>query len=159
ILRNCRAGVRPGGKLLLVELVLAPGDAADLGKALDLEMLVIASGRERTEAEYRPLLAGAGWRLTRVLPAKSPTPIVGAGPARNAFPHRAPHVRPPRDRIGPGRRRPPRGAPPGGGPLRRRPGGRLPRRRGGRPRPEAGAGRRQRARPDARPVAGVPDLA
>jgi hypothetical protein len=81
ILRNCRMGVNPGGKLLLVELVIAPGNAADLGKVTDLEMLVIASGRERTEVEYRQLLAGAGWRLTRVLPTKSSTQIVEAEPA------------------------------------------------------------------------------
>jgi hypothetical protein len=81
ILRNCREAVRAGGKLLLVELVLAPGNAADLGKVLDLEMLVIAGGKERTEAEYRRLLAGAGWRLTRVLPTKSPTQVVEAEPA------------------------------------------------------------------------------
>jgi hypothetical protein len=81
ILRNCRKGVNPGGKLLLVEAVLAPGNAADLGKVLDLEMLVVASGLERTEGEFRQLLAGAGWRLTRVLPTKSPTQIVEADPA------------------------------------------------------------------------------
>jgi hypothetical protein len=81
ILRNCRKGVNPDGKLLLVELVIAPGNAADLGKISDLEMLVIASGRERTEVEYRQLLAGAGWRLTRVLPTESPTQIVEAEPA------------------------------------------------------------------------------
>jgi hypothetical protein len=81
ILRNCRKGVNTGGKLLLVELVIAPGDAADLGKVIDLEMLVVASGRERTEVEYRQLLAGAGWRLTRVLPTKSSTQIVEAEPA------------------------------------------------------------------------------
>jgi hypothetical protein len=52
MLRNCRKGVGPGGKLLLVEQVIAPGDAADLAKVFDLEMLVIASGKERTEAEY-----------------------------------------------------------------------------------------------------------
>jgi hypothetical protein len=44
-------------------------------------MLAIASGRERTELEYRQLLAEAGWRLTRVLPTKSPTQIVEAEPA------------------------------------------------------------------------------
>ena len=81
ILRNCRKGVNPGGKLLLVEMVIAPGNEADLGKIIDLEMLVIASGQERTEAEYRRLLAGAGWRMTRVLTTKSPTRIVEAEPA------------------------------------------------------------------------------
>jgi hypothetical protein len=81
ILRNCREGVKPGGKLLLVELVIAPGNTADLAKVIDLEMLAIASGQERTEVEYRQLLAGAGWRLTRVLPTKSPTQIIEAEPA------------------------------------------------------------------------------
>ncbi len=81
ILRNCRRGVNPGGKLLLIEMVVAPGDAADLVKLIDLEMLVNLTGRERTEAEFRQLLSGAGWRLTRVLPTKSPTQIVEAEPA------------------------------------------------------------------------------
>jgi len=81
ILRNCREAVNRGGKLLLVELVIAPGNAADLGKIIDLEMLVIASGQERTEAEYRRLLAGAGWRLTRVIPTRSPAQLVEAEPA------------------------------------------------------------------------------
>jgi hypothetical protein len=78
ILRNCRKAVNPGGKLLLVELVIAPGNAADFAKVIDLEMLAIASGQERTEVEYRQLLAGAGWRLTRVIPTKSPTQIIEA---------------------------------------------------------------------------------
>jgi hypothetical protein len=81
ILRNCRNAVNPDGKLLLVELVIAPGNAADFGKLIDLEMLVIASGQERSEVEYRQLLSGAGWRLTRVLPTKSPTQIIEAEPA------------------------------------------------------------------------------
>jgi hypothetical protein len=81
ILRNCRNGVNHGGRLLLIEGVITPGNAADLGKVFDLEMLVFPSGRERTEAEYRQLLAGAGWRLSRVLPTESPTQILEAEPA------------------------------------------------------------------------------
>jgi O-methyltransferase domain len=81
ILRHCRKGVNPGGRLLLVEMVIAPGNAADFGKVLDLEMLAIPSGRERSEAEYRQLLGGSGWRLTRVLPTESPTQIIEAVPA------------------------------------------------------------------------------
>jgi hypothetical protein len=81
ILKNCRAAVNPRGKLLLVELVIAPGNAADLGKVIDLEMLVIAGGRERTEAEYGQLLASAGWRLLRVIPTRSPAQIIEAEPA------------------------------------------------------------------------------
>ena len=42
ILRNCRKAVNPGGKLLLVEMVIPPGNEPAPGKLLDLEMLVSA---------------------------------------------------------------------------------------------------------------------
>ena len=66
ILERCRAAMREGGVVLLVERLLAQpndGDAA----LLDLTMLVLTGGRERTEAEYAALLARAGLRLSRVL--------------------------------------------------------------------------------------------
>ena len=80
ILKNCRAAVNPGGKLLLVEIVIKPGNEPDLGKILDLEMLVLPSGRERTEGEYAALFAGAGWRLTRVVPTNSPMQVIEGEP-------------------------------------------------------------------------------
>jgi hypothetical protein len=43
---------------------------------LDLEMLVLPSGQERTEAEFSQLFAKAGWRLSRVVPTKSPKSII-----------------------------------------------------------------------------------
>lgn len=81
ILRNCRNAVNAGGKLLLVEMVVPPGNGPDLSKIVDLEMMAVASGKERTEAEYAKLLAGAGWKLTRVVPTKSPAQVVEAVPA------------------------------------------------------------------------------
>lgn len=79
ILRNCRTAAKPGAKLVLVEMVIPPGNGPLPGKLLDLEMLVIASGKERTEAEYADLLAGAGWKLTRVVPTEAPTSVIEAG--------------------------------------------------------------------------------
>jgi hypothetical protein len=76
ILRNCRSAANPGAKLILVEMVIPPGNGPSPGKLLDLEMLVIASGQERTEAEYAALLAGAGWRLTRIVATKAPTSVI-----------------------------------------------------------------------------------
>jgi hypothetical protein len=76
ILRNCRAAAKPGARLILVEMVIPAGNDPSPGKLLDLEMLVIASGKERTEAEYAGLLAGAGWNLTRVVPTKAPTSVI-----------------------------------------------------------------------------------
>ena len=73
ILRNCRKGVKPGGKLLRGRLGRSPPpNVPDMAKILDLEMLVLPSGKERTEAEFATLFAAAGWKLTRVVPTKSP---------------------------------------------------------------------------------------
>lgn len=81
ILKACRAAIKPAGKLLLVELVVPPGFAPHMSHVLDLEMMVICDGKERTEAEYRDLLAGAGFKLTRVIPvAESPFSLVEAVP-------------------------------------------------------------------------------
>lgn len=45
---------------------------------MDLTMLVITGGRERTEAEYRALLAAAGFRLTRIIPTPSEMSVIEA---------------------------------------------------------------------------------
>ncbi len=58
-----REAIPKTGKLVLVELVVPPGYSPGFANLLDLEMMVICDGKERTEAEYRTLLAGAGFRL------------------------------------------------------------------------------------------------
>lgn len=68
ILRNVRAAIRAEGKLLLFEDVVPPGNGPEPVKLLDLNMLVMTGGRERTEPEYRALLGRAGFRLERVAP-------------------------------------------------------------------------------------------
>lgn len=67
ILRNCRRVIASDGKLLVVELIIAPSNQPDFAKWLDLNMLVLLTGRERTEAEFAELYAAAGFRLTRVI--------------------------------------------------------------------------------------------
>jgi SAM-dependent methyltransferase len=67
ILRNCRRAIRPDGRLLLLESVLSP--SSDPSRALmDVLMMVLTGGRERTEAEFGSLLREAGFSLTRVIP-------------------------------------------------------------------------------------------
>jgi len=73
ILRNARAAMRPGDRLLIVEAVIPPGDAPHPAKSGDVMMLVFSGGRERSADEYRTLLARAGLRLTRVV-TLPPTP-------------------------------------------------------------------------------------
>jgi hypothetical protein len=64
--------------LLIVEMVLAAGDAPHPGKMLDMAMLSQTGGEERTEAEYSILLEKAGFRLARVVPTSSAASIVEA---------------------------------------------------------------------------------
>jgi hypothetical protein len=80
ILGHCRNAMKPDGRLLLIEMVLPRGDAPHPGKLLDITMLVMTDGQERTEAEYATLLIRAGFRLTRVVPTKSAASIVEAVP-------------------------------------------------------------------------------
>ena len=75
ILGQCRRAMPGHGKLLVVELVLPPGDEPSLGKWLDLHMLVLLGGRERTATEYDALFRAAGFKLARVVPT-SPGPSV-----------------------------------------------------------------------------------
>jgi len=80
ILATCRAAMPSSAKLLLVEMVIPAGNAPFFGKLLDLEMLVCFGGQERTEEEYRELLNATGFRLTRVVPTRTPSSILEALP-------------------------------------------------------------------------------
>lgn len=81
ILKNCHRAMTKGGKLLLVEIVLPPGNEPSPGKMLDLQMMVITRGRDRTEAEYRTPLAAAGFTLMRVVPTPSERSVIEASPS------------------------------------------------------------------------------
>lgn len=78
ILGNCRKAMKPGAKLLIVEFVLPEGDTPHFGKLLDMVMLAIPGGEERTAGEYDTLLAAAGLKMTRVIPTASDVSIVEA---------------------------------------------------------------------------------
>jgi predicted O-methyltransferase YrrM len=84
ILANCRRAMGGRGRLLLVEAVLPSGDAPHPGKMLDLVMLTLTGGRERSEAEYAALLAAAGFTLTRVVPTASQASVIEAVPSATA---------------------------------------------------------------------------
>jgi hypothetical protein len=78
ILGHVRNAMNPAGRLLLVEMVLPPGDTPHPGKMLDITMLVQLGGQERTESEYASLLTKGGFRLARVVPTASAVSIVEA---------------------------------------------------------------------------------
>jgi hypothetical protein len=80
ILRACRSAMEPTARLLVVERVIPAGSAPAAGKLIDVIMLVLTGGRERTEAEYRALLGAAGFALARLVPTGSPMSILEARP-------------------------------------------------------------------------------
>ncbi|MEJ7588195.1 MAG: methyltransferase [Ferruginibacter sp.] len=76
ILKNCRNTMTPGGKVLVVEMIIPGGNEPSIGKFIDLQMLLYLPGCERTEAEYRILFDKAGLQLTRIVPTMSPFRII-----------------------------------------------------------------------------------
>jgi O-methyltransferase domain len=80
ILGHCRRAMNSGGRLLLAEMVLPDGDAPYPGKLLDMVMLTVTGGEERTASQYSALLDEAGFRMRRVVQTASLVSIVEAVP-------------------------------------------------------------------------------
>ncbi len=80
ILRLCREAMAPGGRVLVVEGIVPPPNHPSFRKLLDLEMLALPGGMERTEDEYRALLERAGLRLSRIVPTASPASLLEGVP-------------------------------------------------------------------------------
>jgi hypothetical protein len=78
VLRNCHKAMPAHARLLLVESVIPPGNGPFFGKWLDVNMLVMPGGRERTEPQYRTLLGEAHFRLTRVVPTVMEVSVIEA---------------------------------------------------------------------------------
>jgi hypothetical protein len=67
ILENCRKAMKPESKLLIIEMIIPPGNQPSMAKLLDLEMLVMTGGKERTEEEFRSLIDSAELNLERLI--------------------------------------------------------------------------------------------
>jgi hypothetical protein len=78
ILRSIHAAMESRGTLLLVEGVVTPGNEPGLGKVMDLEMLLLPGGRERSADDFSALFERAGFALTRIVPTKSPVSVIEA---------------------------------------------------------------------------------
>jgi len=76
LLANVRKVAEPNARLMVVESVIPETPEFDMGKWMDLNMMVMATGRERTAAEFRDLLAQAGFALEQLVPTRSPLSIV-----------------------------------------------------------------------------------
>ena len=78
ILKNLQASAPRGAKLLLIEGVVEPTARNDFILDLDIEMLALTTGRERTRTEWETMLSRAGFRMTRIIPTSAMSSIIEA---------------------------------------------------------------------------------
>lgn len=78
ILANIRAAASPGARIRAFELVMPTGDTPHMSKMIDLTMLGMLNGRERTDSEFRTLFEGAGFTYEGVIATPTPISIIEA---------------------------------------------------------------------------------
>jgi hypothetical protein len=78
ILSAVRRAAPPGATLLIIEGVLGPDQPDARAGTLDVIMLAVTGGRERTATELEALLDKSGFALERVVPTSSPMRVVEA---------------------------------------------------------------------------------
>jgi hypothetical protein len=66
------------GTVVLLESVIPSGPEPDFGKFIDIEMLALPGGKERTAEEFRALFDRAGFELTNIVPTASPLAVIEA---------------------------------------------------------------------------------
>jgi len=72
ILSNCNKAMSHESKLLVIESVIPEGNDPHPGKFMDINMLAMTGGRERTAKEFGSLFEQAGLKLSKVIPTHSP---------------------------------------------------------------------------------------
>lgn len=80
VLRKCRKAMASNGRLLIVDMIVPETASPSFSKLLDLNMMVMTGGRERTKGEFHALLDAADYRLTRIIPTMAPQSIIEARP-------------------------------------------------------------------------------
>jgi hypothetical protein len=78
LLKNCVRAMRPGGKVVAVEMVVPDDGTPSMAQMMDLNMMVLLPGRERTEREFSDLFKAAGLKAPKVTPTQSPFSLVEA---------------------------------------------------------------------------------
>jgi hypothetical protein len=78
IIKGCREAMRPGGRVIVIERILDEVGEPGLAPLMDLNMMVMLTGRERTLAEYCGLLKNAGLRFSKSTPLRSQMVVIEA---------------------------------------------------------------------------------
>jgi hypothetical protein len=80
ILGNCRRAMTRNSRVLLVDMIVPDNGVNCFSKLLDLNMLVMTGGRERSETEFRTLLEASGYKLTKIVSTMAPQSVIEAVP-------------------------------------------------------------------------------
>lgn len=78
ILKGCRQAMRPGGRVVVIEMLLGEMGQPGIAPLMDLLMMVLLTGRERTLAEFSRLLKDAGLRFSKSTPIRPPMAVIEA---------------------------------------------------------------------------------
>ena len=73
ILTSVRTAMGPNARVAVMDAVLKPGNEADPNKYLDVGIMTLLQGRERTAEEFEQLFTAAGLQLLRILPTPPPS--------------------------------------------------------------------------------------
>lgn len=73
ILKNIRAAMSPDSRVAVIDAVIKPGNDPDPNKYLDMGIMTLLEGRERTAEEFEELFQAAGLKLRRILPTPAPS--------------------------------------------------------------------------------------
>ena len=84
ILLNCRKAMRPNSKLLIIEAIVGPENVRDFAKDVDVAMLVLFGGKERTQQAWEKLLQAADLQLLSIQTTESMLSILEIGINQNA---------------------------------------------------------------------------
>lgn len=76
ILKNCHKAMRIESKLLIIEMIIPTGNEPSISKLMDLEVLVMGGGCERTESEFYNLIKSSGFSLDRILPTQENISVI-----------------------------------------------------------------------------------
>ena len=80
ILKNCRKAMAKNGRVLILETIVPETSSPSFSKLLDLNMMVMTGGHERTRPEFRDLLDASGLRVSRIISTLAPQSIIEAVP-------------------------------------------------------------------------------
>ncbi len=75
LLTRCREAMNSDGRVLVIEAVMRAGNAPDPNKFMDISIMALTCGRERTEAEFQELFLAAGLRCVKILPTELPSTL------------------------------------------------------------------------------------